>query len=371
MIYYINSNNEIEFRLDDIPIWTPANYSGIYISHMIGLISVEDACKKIDDFVKKYNLNDSPIMFSWRSEGYQHKIIHFMNDVIKELVNNYTGYNIDMFHYHTGSIPINTNIDFYNSLMFDFLPKNILLENELSGHYFNTRINRQVEVNTKLKKFVSMNGNPRTNRRIALSYLIKTDLLKESFYSFDSNKMRDYSHNPLLEKYNEILSDLYKTIVEPMILSKQHDDPSNDRLKKEDIYYFDNSYFSLVQETFFDNTLDWSTGDIGFYECIFITEKTYRPIYFKHPFILLGVKGSLAGLREYGFKTFSPYFDESYDNIDDPVVRIETALNEVKRLCSLSAGEWMSIQRALLPIVEYNYNLLTSDSTRTLLGKRK
>jgi hypothetical protein len=277
-----------------------------------------------------------------------------------------------MFYYYTGAIPINTNIDFYNSLMFDFLPKNILLENVLSWDYFNTRINRQVEVNTKLKKFVSMNGNPRTNRRIALSYLIKNDLLKESFYSFDSNKMRSNSHHPLLEKYNEILSDISKTIVEPMILSKQHGDNSqSDRIKEEDIYYFDNSYFSLVQETFFDNTLDSSTDDIAFCECIFITEKTYRPIYFKHPFILLGVKGSLAGLREYGFKTFSPYFDESYDNIEDPVLRIETALNEVKRLCSLSYEEWLTIQRELLPIVEYNYNLLTSDNTRTLLGKRK
>ena len=85
----------------------------------------------------------------------------------------------------------------------------------------------------------------------------------------------------------------------------------------------------------------------------------------------MGVKGSLVGLREYGFKTFSPYFDESYDNIEDPVVRIETALNEVKRLCSLSDDEWLSIQRELLPIVEYNYNLLTSDYSKTLLGKRK
>ena len=364
MIYYIKPGIKCK------NVHSPADFKweGIFVSHLITTIPVDEACKLIDNLMK--TLQTCKIMFDFQSEGYQREFIHYMNNVVKKLVTEYTGYSKDMFYYYTGAIPINSNIDFYNSLMFDFLPENILLENVCSREYFNTRINRQVEVNTKLKKFVSMNGVPRTNRRIALSYLIKNDLLIDSFYSFDSNQLRVHSPHPLLEKYNDILLDLYKTIAEPMILSKQHGD-NNDRIKQEDIYYFDNSYFSLVQETFFDNTLDWSTDDIAFYECILISEKTYRPIYFKHPFILLGVKGSLAGLREYGFKTFSPYFDESYDNIEDPVLRIETALNEVKRLCSLSDDEWLSIQRELLPIVEYNYNLLTSDYSKTLLGKRK
>jgi hypothetical protein len=131
------------------------------------------------------------------------------------------------------------------------------------------------------------------------------------------------------------------------------------------------SYFSLVQETFYDNSLDYSSGDIPFYECILISEKTYRPIYFKHPFIMLGVKGTLAALKKSGFKTFSPYFNENYDDIDDPVLRLQMALNEVHRLCNLPNNEWLTIQRELLPIVEYNYKILTSYDMRPLKGKRK
>lgn len=373
MIYYINSNGVVEFRLDDAQLRSPKNYTGIYLPHFIGLLPVNDACKQIDDFVKKYNLHNSPIMFSWHSECYQHKIIHFMNNVVKELVTNYTGYNVDMFHYRNGGLPINENVDYYNSLPFDYLPNNIWFTNTLLTSYCNQKINRKIEINTKSKKILSMNGNPRTNRRIALSYLIKNDLLKDSFYSFDSSKLigHSYDNHPLLEKYNKIVEDLTTEDMEPMCLSKKHDDRSDDRIKKEDVYYFDNSYFSLVQETFYDNTLDDSTGDIAFYECIMISEKTYRPIYFKHPFIMLGVKGSLAGLRKYGFKTFSPYIDESYDEIDDPVLRLETALNEVKRLCSLSDDEWLTIQRELLPVLEYNYNLITSSEPTILRAKRK
>jgi hypothetical protein len=268
---------------------------------------------------------------------------------------------------------VDENIGYYNSLPFDYLPNNLWLSNSLMSSYSNQTINREIKIDTKVKKILSMNGNPRTTRRLVLSYLIKNNLLKDSFYSFDSSKLlgHNYDNHPLLQKYNKIVEDLTTVDMEPMCLSKKHDDWSDDRIKNEDIYYFDNSYFSIIQETFYDNTLNDSTGDIGFYECIFITEKTYRPIYFKHPFILLGVKGSLAGLRKCGFKTFSPYFDESYDDIDDPVLRLETAFNEVKRLCSLSDDEWLSIQRELLPILEYNYNLITSSYPIPLRAKRK
>jgi hypothetical protein len=365
MISYFKFNNPSED-------WKISDLEGIIVSHLILSVSVTDACKQIDEYLSTHQLHK--IIFDFQSEGFQKEIIHYMNDVVKKLITEYNGYTKDMFYYYTAAIPIQPNVDSYNSLMFDFLPENILLANNLSAPYFNNRIDRQLEINTKLKKFLSMNGVPRTNRRVALSWLTKNNLLDKAFYSFDSTKLKEKDeNNPLLQKYNSIVEDLYSaSMAHPMMLSKTHGDYSiDDRIMEGDVYYFDNSYFSLVQETFYDNTLDWSTDDIAFYECIFMTEKTYRPIYFKHPFITLGVKGSLAGLREYGFKTFSPYFDESYDEIDDPVLRIETALNEVKRLCSLSDEKWLSIQSDLLPIVEYNYNLLTSDSTRILLGKRK
>jgi len=372
MIYYINVDNEIEFKLDDHCPPKPLRYNGIYISHLINSLSVDNASKRIDYFVNQHNLHGSEIMFGWESEGYQHIIINFINDVTKELITNYSGYNIDMFHYNSGVLFIDKNIEYYKSLPFDFLPNNLWLSNTAIQSYTRHTIDRKIEINTKLKKFLSMNGEPRTHRRLAINWLIKNDLLKESFYSFNASSLEGHSNknNILLRKYDSIIDSSTDDNLKTLFLSKQHNNLNDyDRIKKEDIYYFDNSYFSLVQETFYDNLLNFSTGDIPFYECIFITEKTYRPIYFKHPFIVLGVSGTLAGLKQYGFKTFSPYFDESYDDIADPVLRLQTALNEVKRLCSLSNEEWLTIQRELLPILEYNYDIITS--FKTLTAKRK
>lgn len=46
------------------------------------------------------------------------------------------------------------------------------------------------------------------------------------------------------------------------------------------------------------------------------TEKTFKALYYELPFMVVGVPGTLSGLKSLGFKTFPEFFDESYDSID-------------------------------------------------------
>jgi len=48
----------------------------------------------------------------------------------------------------------------------------------------------------------------------------------------------------------------------------------------------------------------------------FITEKTYRSIAYKKPFIIVGNKSSLQKLRDLGFETFDKWWSEEYDTLD-------------------------------------------------------
>ena len=47
----------------------------------------------------------------------------------------------------------------------------------------------------------------------------------------------------------------------------------------------------------------------------------------------------LKQLHKLGFKTFHPFIDESYDDIEDPIKRYVQIGEEVKRLCSLPIEE--------------------------------
>jgi hypothetical protein len=54
------------------------------------------------------------------------------------------------------------------------------------------------------------------------------------------------------------------------------------------------------------------------------SEKTLKSILSWRPFILLAPPKTLKLLKDLGFKTFNKWWDESYDDIDDPYKRFET-----------------------------------------------
>ena len=87
-----------------------------------------------------------------------------------------------------------------------------------------------------------------------------------------------------------------------------------------------------------------------------LTEKTFKAIALEMPFVLVATQGSLAYLREYGFKTFSPYIDETYDLIEDPVERIEAVTAILLEIQARSAAARQELWQHLLPRVEHNYN---------------
>lgn len=71
--------------------------------------------------------------------------------------------------------------------------------------------------------------------------------------------------------------------------------------------WYDQTYMSMVVETF--------VRPASKYTPTFITEKTFKPIAFQHPFVVYGNRGTLRTLRNWGFETFDNLWDESYDEL--------------------------------------------------------
>ncbi len=108
------------------------------------------------------------------------------------------------------------------------------------------------------------------------------------------------------------------------------------------------SFCYLVTETCF-----WETKK-------HLTEKIFKPIVSRMPFILAGPAHNLKYLRSYGFKTFSRWWDESYDDIEDPIARLEAIQSIINKICSLSLIELESLLTEMEPVLDYNYNLFYS-----------
>jgi hypothetical protein len=89
-----------------------------------------------------------------------------------------------------------------------------------------------------------------------------------------------------------------------------------------------------------------------------ITEKTYKAIACKRPFIAFSTPYMLADLRNMGYKTFDPYIDESYDTQTDNKLRINMIVDEITRICNLPPQEYANVLEGIKEITEYNYNKL-------------
>ena len=89
----------------------------------------------------------------------------------------------------------------------------------------------------------------------------------------------------------------------------------------------------------------------------FPTEKTFRPIMQLTPTITFGPRGFLSNMQRCGFKTFSNYWDESYDDLQD-YERIQAIQSVLKKLFLLDHNELIDMYADMLPILIHNKNRL-------------
>ena len=87
-----------------------------------------------------------------------------------------------------------------------------------------------------------------------------------------------------------------------------------------------------------------------------LTEKIFKPIVARQPFVLLGCANNLKYLRNYGFKTFDAWWDESYDSITDPILRLQAVVKIINDICAMSNEDLTAMLHAMQHVLDYNYN---------------
>jgi hypothetical protein len=117
----------------------------------------------------------------------------------------------------------------------------------------------------------------------------------------------------ILELLGSRLTDLIWSYVEKGRQLPDDIDPNNALAQRYfNPAWYNQTYFSIVVETVINAQATTP---------VFISEKTYKPLAFRHPFVVYGGVGTLAQLKSQGFETFDNLFDQSYDTIKDPQAR--------------------------------------------------
>lgn len=184
--------------------------------------------------------------------------------------------------------------------------------------------------------FLSYNRNPRPQRIQLLLLLLKEKLFHRGWIS-----LNQLVYPPMpddnLDDFNYLKDNA------PFVIDKKYDLFYNlaINITKED---YEKTFISLVTESLVDE------------DTLFFSEKIWKPIMVGHPFILYGNHNSLKLLKEWGFKTFDKWIDESYDLIGDSVKRACFIVNELKKFENKSIEELISIRKEMEEICRYNKN---------------
>jgi len=233
----------------------------------------------------------------------------------------------------------------YNYWEFASFSNNIIKEHNLGKeHIFNGKC--------RPYKFISLNRICHPHRWATLTALYPykdqglLSFANKDYPGYTPHNRSFITFNCEYDSYSKKFNDLHLPEDVKLTLPTHYENPFDKDLPKAviiDAYTdkFYHSYLHIVCETFVSH--------------VFFSEKTYKPIKYFQPFVLINGQYSLQYLRDMGYQTFSGYIDESYDLESDNERRIELAIQA--SLDFINREDLHEVMKELYPRFEHNHNV--------------
>lgn len=236
------------------------------------------------------------------------------------------------------------------------------MQRDVTHNWKNAEHAPTLEIKKYDKKFLNFNRRWRPHRVMLVALYKVFDLLKHGHVSLGENDQYLNWEGMLpnlknIARPNQEISNLLEANeqgilnIPPLYLDTTDLLTNQAELHPGTDFLYTNSLVSVVTETNFYTGFGCEIGR-------FLSEKTFKPIAKCHPFIIASVPNMLEKLRELGYKTFSPYIDESYDLEKDDNLRILKIIKELERIASMSDTQVEEFIHNVKPICEYNKNVL-------------
>lgn len=221
-----------------------------------------------------------------------------------------------------------------------------------------------LSTNTFTKKFVNLNRRFTDHRHIIASYMSQLSCYCTWTYKVDDTVTEIYKWADLdyinkhveqdlflgmkvLNDNSPLVIDLPPTVVKVSGIQSIHDVNGSAIKIPDDIeHVYSDIFCDVVTETKYTTPL------------ANISEKTLKPIGYMKPFILVAPPYSLEYLRTLGYKTFSDYWDESYDTETDHQLRMIKILQLIDHLNNMTLDELRNLYDNMQEVLTHNYNVL-------------
>ena len=351
-------NNYFEFKFHNLKYISKSNnyFYIVEIAHNFAIMNLISEILKMNKLVDLVNQDRCKVILGYESEGDidMSEYNDWYSKVCKPLENKIKFSNFYIFN-------ADLNCQKNNKSKINFFPSTNHMEcaaydlnhmiNYQDGHQvtemdydFQHKTIQDIDIDKKTKHFLSFMRGMHNHRRALASYFEYNDLWYNNIISFLKIEW-DYTGampEMLPEKYWEShskLNDREAVEIDTQNLKNKGGFSTTFTSKWE---FYEETFLSVVSETLYDN------------DKLYFTEKISKPLMCLHPFILVTSPHSLKKLQEFGFKTFHPFIDESYDNEEDGMKRMQMIFDELDKFRARPIQELKDWWKEILPILEHN-----------------
>lgn len=208
------------------------------------------------------------------------------------------------------------------------------------------------------KMFLNFNRRYSDHRLLFFMNVIKKNLLDKFYISMAAEQPE--SHRSFVDNVHYLSQRMPAFNISPEDIQSANDVlPLVLDVDNFDFYPMEASEFSV--ETLYENSLINIASETFFFDnYIHITEKTYKPIAFMQPFIIIGAAGTLQHIKDMGFKTFNQFWNEDYDLEVDNEKRMLMIFDIIDTISKWTSNQQIKFSYDIKEIVEYNVRHLNT-----------
>ena len=297
-----------------------------------------------DNFSKKYGLDNTNLyMITTNLIAKSRKDILVASGSISEnsyTILDYTYFGSNLWFHEPGQITD---------------PKCVGNGREKLTEYINSSLN-------KIKKYHFLNFNrvPKLHRILLYGFLKGNDHFKNKFIS-SLGGLQTNNPDEYLNWVRQQIPDNYEWKNTIIGYYEGHDSREHHWYDEPDLE--NNKASNLNNQAHMDSFVNIVSESLTHETTVFFSEKIYKPIFVAQPFIMVGNPKSLEVLQSQGFKTFSKWWDESYDQELDYYKRMDKIFNVLKEIASWDMSKCYEFTQEMLPTLIHNFNILMKAET--------
>lgn len=170
--------------------------------------------------------------------------------------------------------------------------------------------------------FLSLNNRKKPFRNYSVYKIYNSNFLTNTKISYDKFEKSDFENLPNIDQqiYDKLIADSPKILdhnIGKLVWNEENVDVSYP------IEFYKTTMISIVSETWIDNQSNTA---------MFFTEKTFKPMLFNHPIIIIGQQGMNLYLEKLGFEPYHNFFNMKFDDIENNFDRINAIISELESL---------------------------------------